>query len=453
MSKSNTLLVVAKQPTPNQTKTRLCPPLTFEQAAKLYECFLRDTLNIMRKVPNVQYGIGYLPDDARGYFQQLAPDMKLIRQRGRSLGERLDNLLTEVLQDGSEQVVVINSDSPTLPDGYITLAFEKLMDADVVLGPTRDGGYYLIGMKQSYPHLLHEVEMSTPHVLADTIALAESTGLTVSLLPTWYDVDTIADLYLLDKETIGASSTGNAIATGRWLSQKNWRKAPVKNLRVSLIIPALNEAGSLPLVLKELPEDLVHQVIVVNNGSTDRTAEVAQKAGAMVVEEPKRGYGYACAAGIAAADGDVLVFMDGDGSFVPAELWNLIEPILYDQAELVLGSRILEELKRDLMPFHQRVGNHIIAYLLRSRFGLNLTDLGPFRAVKRELMLHLDMQEYTYGWPLEMIIKTKRNYGRILEVPVTYRPRFAGQSKVGGTLRGSILAAYRFFQVMLRYAF
>ena len=222
---------------------------------------------------------------------------------------------------------------------------------------------------------------------------------------------------------------------------------------VSLIIPALNEAESLARLLTEVPFDLVYQVIVADNGSTDNTAEVARQAGAIVIKEPRSGYGFACAAGAAAAKGDVLVFMDGDGSFMPAELADLLKPIAQDQADLVLGSRILKELQRVAMPPHQHFGNRLFAWLLRQRYGLSLTDLGPYRAIRREVFLALDMQEHTYGWPLEMIIKTARHRKRILEVPVTYRPRFAGQSKVGGTLRGSILSAYRYFRVMLRYAF
>jgi glycosyltransferase involved in cell wall biosynthesis len=224
-------------------------------------------------------------------------------------------------------------------------------------------------------------------------------------------------------------------------------------LHVSLIIPALNEADCLSQLLTEVPVNQLHQVIVVDNGSTDNTAEVARQSGAFVVEEPRRGYGFACAAGAAAAEGDVLVFMDGDGSFVPGELVNLLKPITQDKADLVLGARTYQDSRRNVMPPHQRFGNLLFAWLLRRRYGLVLMDLGPFRVIGREQLLALDMQEYTYGWPLEMIIKTARSRKQILEIPVTYRPRFAGQSKVGGTLRGSVLTAYRYFRVMLRYAF
>ncbi|OGO33351.1 MAG: hypothetical protein A2Z16_10555 [Chloroflexi bacterium RBG_16_54_18] len=224
IAEPDTLLVVAKKPAPGETKTRLCPPLTPSQAAELYDCFLRDTLDTMRSVPGVFREIGYMPEKALGYFRKLAPDMGFIFQRGASLGERLDHLLKEKLAGGSRRVVVIDSDSPTLPAEYIVQAFDYLTDSDVVLGPTHDGGYYLIGMKVPHSHLLLEVRMSTPNVLADTLALAESTGLTVSLLPSWYDVDTISDLYQLESEILGGNARRNATATHRWLSMSDLHK-------------------------------------------------------------------------------------------------------------------------------------------------------------------------------------------------------------------------------------
>lgn len=224
-------------------------------------------------------------------------------------------------------------------------------------------------------------------------------------------------------------------------------------MRVSLVIPALNEAECLGRLLAEVPTHLLHQVIVVDNGSTDNTAEFARSGGALVVTEPRRGYGFACAAGVSASDGDVLVFMDGDGSFVPGELPVILALLADGNADLVLGSRMLKNPGQTAMPPHQRFGNLLFAWLLHQRFGLALTDLGPYRAIRSKLLSELNMQEHTYGWPLEMIIKVARLRKPIVEVPVTYRPRFAGQSKVGGTLRGSILTGYRFLSVMLRYAF
>jgi rSAM/selenodomain-associated transferase 1 len=186
---SNALLVVAKRPAPGRTKTRLSPPLSPEQAATLYECFLKDTLQLMRRVPGVRPVIAYLPQDAAAYFAGLAPDFDLLLQQGPDLGSRLDNALTHYLELGYSRVVVMDSDGPTLPPRFLELAFERLGTADVVLGPCDDGGYYLIGLKKPAPRLLREVRMSTPRVAADTLALAQELGLRVALLPAWYDVD------------------------------------------------------------------------------------------------------------------------------------------------------------------------------------------------------------------------------------------------------------------------
>jgi hypothetical protein len=199
------LLVVAKQPSPGQTKTRLTPPLTSEQAATLYECFLLDTLDLVRRVPGVQPVIAYLPREAEEYFARLAPDFQLIPQSGPDLGARLDNALTEYLRRGDRRVAIMNSDGPTLPLTHLMAAFDSLDgDADVVLGPADDGGYYLIGLKQPAPRLLREVPMSTNHVAADTLALAAKEGLKVTLLPSWYDVDDVESLERLKAELAGA---------------------------------------------------------------------------------------------------------------------------------------------------------------------------------------------------------------------------------------------------------
>jgi rSAM/selenodomain-associated transferase 1 len=216
------LAIVAKQPAPGQTKTRLCPPLSGEEAAALYACFLADTLDIMRQAPAAQRTIAYLPTAAGDYFRQLAPDMTLVTQRGEGLGERLDNLLTDVLASGATHAVVMDSDSPTLPPHYVAQAFAALDEgADVVLGPCLDGGYYLIGMKRPHPRLLREVTMSTPDVLRDTLAIAEGLGVRVTLLPAWYDVDTIAELQALQAELAKVPPTV-AVHTRGFLAGRAW---------------------------------------------------------------------------------------------------------------------------------------------------------------------------------------------------------------------------------------
>lgn len=221
----NALLVVAKRPAAGQTKTRLTPPLSPQQAAALYECLLCDTLDLIRRVPDVHPAIAFLPDApqdgrARDYFATLAPDFELLPQEGADLGSRLDNALSHYLSRGYERVAVMNSDGPTLPVAFLIAAFDELGNgADVVLGPADDGGYYLIGLKRPAPRLLREVRMSTPTVLADTLALAAEDGLRVALLPAWYDIDDVASLDRLRAELLNAGD-GVAPRTRAFLARQ-----------------------------------------------------------------------------------------------------------------------------------------------------------------------------------------------------------------------------------------
>ena len=224
-----------------------------------------------------------------------------------------------------------------------------------------------------------------------------------------------------------------------------------KEMSVTVVIPALNEEASVGSVVQHIPRDTAQEVIVVDNGSTDRTSEVAQAAGARVVCEPRRGYGAACLAGGMAAQGDIVVFMDADGSFEPAEISRLVGPLRDGRADLVLGSRTLGEIAPKAMYFHQRFGNWLAVMLLRWFYGLHVTDLGPFRALHREHLMALHMTEMTYGWPIEMMIKAAQRGLRLVEVPVTYRPRHAGQSKVSGSVKGSLLAGYRIIKTVLNH--
>ena len=226
---------------------------------------------------------------------------------------------------------------------------------------------------------------------------------------------------------------------------------------VSVIIPALNEAGNIQRLVSEVRKISVPgtrvSIVVVDNGSTDGTAGEARKAGAQVIHEPNRGYGYACAAGVGAAhQAEILVFLDGDFSSTPSELPVVLAPAISGIADLVIGSRELGDIAPGAMPPHQRLGNRLATWLMNRLYGLSLTDLGPYRAIRRELLLALDMREMTYGWPTEMTVKAARRGARIVEVPVGWHPRQAGRSKVSGTLRGTFLAAWYILGVALRYA-
>jgi len=221
---------------------------------------------------------------------------------------------------------------------------------------------------------------------------------------------------------------------------------------VSLIIPALNEEGSLGRVLDAVPAGIVDEIIVVDGGSSDDTVALAHAHGCRVVEEPRRGYGRACATGAAAARGEVLLFMDADGADDPTYLPPLLAPLRNGEAGLALGSRLAGQRAGRAMPWLQRVGNRVSAWLIRRLYGLPLTDLSPMRAVRRDALEGLDMREMTYGWPTEMIVKAVRRGWRVVEVPLIYRQRFAGRSKISGTVKGTLLATWNILTIIVRHA-
>ncbi|MEM7336882.1 MAG: glycosyltransferase family 2 protein [Chloroflexota bacterium] len=226
-------------------------------------------------------------------------------------------------------------------------------------------------------------------------------------------------------------------------------------MKTAVIIPALNEAENIGPLVEETRQQAIDWVIVVDNDSSDGTGEAAEAAGAVVVAEPRQGYGYACAAGTAVAielGADILVYMDGDYSSLPAELPSLIAPVKQGEVDLLLGSRVLGTIEVGAMPPHQRFGNWLSSSLMRLLYRIPVTDLGPYRAIRTTLLQSLDMKEMTFGWPTEMMVKVARRNGRIREVPVTWNSRRHGVSKVSGTIKGSVLAAYYILGVTLRYA-
>lgn len=221
--------------------------------------------------------------------------------------------------------------------------------------------------------------------------------------------------------------------------------------RVAVIIPALNEEQSLPLVLAELPP--VGKVIVVDNGSTDRTAEVARAGGAELVREERRGYGAACQRGIQAANAwgaEIIVILDADHSDHAEELPLLVDPVLRDEADLVMGDRTRLAQRGALMP-QQRLGNALATFLMARATGHRYADMGPFRAIRASGLAALEMEDLTWGWNVEMQMKAVRRGLRVREVPVRYRPR-VGQSKISGTVRGTLRAGARILVAVATYA-
>jgi glycosyltransferase involved in cell wall biosynthesis len=225
---------------------------------------------------------------------------------------------------------------------------------------------------------------------------------------------------------------------------------------VSVVIPALNEEEPIAEVVRAVAAtNIPSEIIVVDNGSADHTAARARDAGAKVVDEPRRGYGRACRAGVRALspECDIVVFLDGDGSDCPEFMSQLIEPIVDGTQDFVIGSRTRGQREPGSMNIQQVASGYIAGFLLRLLYGVRYTDMSPFRAIRPDVLEALAMKEETYGWNLEMQMRAARAGLRILEIPVNHRCRTGGQSKVSGTLRGTLVAGMRIVATLLRIAF
>lgn len=223
---------------------------------------------------------------------------------------------------------------------------------------------------------------------------------------------------------------------------------------VSVIIAALNEEEAIAHVINAVPKNLADEIVVVDNGSKDRTAAIAAAAGARVVKEPVPGYGRAFRAGLRSISPkcEIVVFLDGDGSDCPELMDRLVTPIVEGKSDFVIGSRTRGQREAGSMNFHQVIAGYMIGFMLRVLYGVHSTDMGPFRAIRRDTLDRLKLREETYGWPLEMQMRAARARVRTMEVPVDYRRRAGGQSKIAGTVRGSILAATRILVTFARLA-
>ena len=224
---------------------------------------------------------------------------------------------------------------------------------------------------------------------------------------------------------------------------------------IKVVIPANNEEQSIGLVLRDIPKNLVSEVVVVNNASADQTSRVAAAAGATVLDEPLPGYGKACLRGIRYLDQegkrpDILVFLDGDYSDYPQEMEQVVAPVLKGGMDLVIGSRTLGRRAKGSMTFPQVFGNWLATTLMRLFYGVRFTDLGPFRAIRFDKLLEIKMADQTYGWTVEMQVKATRHRLKITEVPVNYKKRI-GVSKVSGTIKGTVMAGYKILWTIFKY--
>lgn len=225
--------------------------------------------------------------------------------------------------------------------------------------------------------------------------------------------------------------------------------------KIVVIIPALNEEKSLPFVIRDIPKDIVDEIIVVDNGSSDKTFSIAQENGATVLKEERRGYGYACLKGIEYAktkNPSIVVFLDADYGDYPEELIHLVKPITEEGYDMVIGSRVLGRREKCAMTPQSFYGNKFGTFLIKHLFGFPYTDFGPFRTIKFPKLIDLNMQDKTYGWTVEMQIKAVKKKYKIKEVPVSYRMRI-GKSKISGTLKGAVMASYKILLTIFKYWF
>ncbi len=224
--------------------------------------------------------------------------------------------------------------------------------------------------------------------------------------------------------------------------------------KVSIVIPALDEEESIDHVIRDIPKDVVREIIVVDNDSHDRTSQVATNCGAKVVAEPMRGYGSACLRGISELDNDteIVVFIDADYSDYPQDIHTLLKPLLLDRADLVIGSRVLGRREKGALLPQAIMGNKLAVFLIRLIYGFQYTDLGPFRAIRYDSLMGLGMRDRDYGWTVEMQIRAIRRGLRVTEVPVKYRKRI-GTSKITGTVSGTIKAGAKIIFTIIKYSF
>ena len=445
------LVLLARDPRPGEVKTRLAADLGPERAAQLYRCFLHDTLAAAsRTEARVFIAWAGASASSPAWLSEACPGAEAFPQEGDDLGARMVAAATRARGRGCERVVVIGSDSPSLPSSRIAAAARRLGRADVVLGPTRDGGYYLIAARAVEARLFAGVAWSSADALRQTRANAERLGLRVELLPGWYDVDTADDLRFLEAHLRALEARGLPMPcphTGRALPGLTRGGGPP---RIGIVIPALNEEASIARVLDDLPRGLATEVVVVDNGSTDGTAEVARARGARVVSEPERGYGVACQAGIAALDRpDIIVFLDGDYSDHAEEMDRVVAPIVEGRADLVVGSRLTGRREPGSLPAQSVFGNWVSSRLLWHLYRRRATDLGPFRAIRADALMELGMADRAFGWTMEMQAKAARAGLRTVEVPVSYRRRI-GESKITGTLSGSVKAGVAIIAMVLK---
>jgi rSAM/selenodomain-associated transferase 1 len=406
-------VVIAKAPVAGRSKTRLTPPCTPAEAALLARAALHDTLDAVAATP-VARRVCVLEGEPGEWLPE---GFEVIAQRGGGLDERLAHAFADV----GEPAVLIGMDTPQVTPALLDECLAAVVGHGSALGLAEDGGWWAIGFTEPHPEAFAGVPMSREDTGRRQLERLRALGLQPAELPVLRDLDDAGDARAI-AALVPQSRTAGAV------------RAHLEPDTVDVILPVLDEREAIPWVLERMPKG--YRALVVDNGSTDGSAEVAAALGARVVSEPRRGFGAACYAGLAAATAPVVAFMDCDASLDPGDLPAVCDPVLDGEADLVLGAR---DAEAGALAAHNRLANRYLARQVKRLSGAEVSDIGPMRAARRDALLGLDLADRRSGWPLEMVLRAGLAGWRVAEVRVPYRPR-VGRSKVTGTAAGTFKA-------------
>lgn len=440
------ILVFAKPPIPGQVKSRLAIFTGIDTACNIYATMLENLTGELYK-NSLPFEIWSASKKNKKSFEKyLNTNNKIYNQNGSDLGEKMSHaFIKSAKRNSGKNIILCGTDIPDLKAGLLLKAAATLSHNDIVVGPTFDGGYYLIGLNSKIlktPSVIRAIfsnlKWSHKNVFNDQIKRIQSLGLSFSSIKKLQDLDYINDFINLKS------------------SQKKKLSRLLPDIRV--IIPVLNEEKNLEYILKPLFETgLFREIICADNGSSDNSPGIASRLGARVTHCSKKGYGATCLKAIEDINNrggcDVILFMDGDGSDNSMDITTVLGPVTSGDYDLCIGMRQSNLAQKGSLKHHQIFGNKLSVFLIYLFYGYRFSDLGPMRAIQFRSLQDLQMDDQNFGWTIQMQIRSVKHQQKIIEVPVHYRTRYAGKSKVTATIAGSIKAGIIILKTVIKERF